>query len=61
MEEEDPKAGGQVCCRIWAGGNSLQARFLRGLRLRGAIKLDASPLDLKPLEDFHEENRTSSD
>ena len=35
--------------------------FCDGLRLRGAIKLDASPLDLKPLEDFHEENRTSSD
>tara|TARA_B100000959_G_scaffold287170_1_gene369825 strand:- start:4263 stop:5165 length:903 start_codon:yes stop_codon:yes gene_type:complete len=31
--------------------------FCEGLRLRGAIKLDSSPLDLKPLEDFHEENR----
>ena len=27
--------------------------FCDGLRLRGAIKLDSSPLNLKPLEDFH--------
>ena len=32
--------------------------FCDGLRLRGAIKLDSSPLDLKPLEDFHENSKT---
>ncbi len=31
--------------------------FCDGLRLRGAIKLDSSPLDLKPLEDFHENSK----
>ncbi len=32
--------------------------FCDGLRLRGAIKLDSSPLDLKPLEDFHENSKS---
>ena len=32
--------------------------FCEGLRLRGAIKLDSSPLDLKPLEDFHENSKS---
>ena len=32
--------------------------FCEGLRLRGAIKLDYSPLDLKPLEDFHENSKS---
>ena len=31
--------------------------FCDGLRLRGAIKLDLSPLDFKPLEDFHENSK----
>ncbi|MEE2650401.1 MAG: TPD domain-containing protein, partial [Candidatus Thermoplasmatota archaeon] len=34
--------------------------FCGGLKLRGAIQLDASPLDLKPLEDFHEKMRNGS-
>jgi len=33
--------------------------FCNGLRLRGATQLDASPLDLRPLEDFHENSRNS--
>ena len=32
--------------------------FCEGLRLRGAIKLDSSPLDLKPLEEFHENSKS---
>ena len=32
--------------------------FCDGLRLRGAIQLDSSPLDLKPLEDFHENSKS---
>ncbi len=32
--------------------------FCAGLRLRGAIKLDSSPLNLKPLEDFHENSKS---
>ena len=32
--------------------------FCDGLRLRGAIKLDSSPLDLKPLEEFHENSKS---
>jgi len=32
--------------------------FCDGLRLRGAIKLDSNPLDLKPLEDFHENSKS---
>ena len=32
--------------------------FCEGLRLRGATKLDSSPLDLKPLEDFHENSKS---
>ena len=32
--------------------------FCEGLRLRGAIKLDSSPLDLKPLEDFLENSKS---
>jgi hypothetical protein len=31
--------------------------FCDGLRLRGAAKLDSSPLDLKPLEEFHENSK----
>jgi|TARA_B100000959_G_scaffold285251_2_gene359403 hypothetical protein len=31
--------------------------FCDGLRLRGAVKLDSSPLDLKPLEEFHENSK----
>ena len=31
--------------------------FCDGLRLRGAIKLDSSPLELKPLEEFHENSK----
>ncbi len=34
--------------------------FCGGLKLRGATQLDASPLDLKPLEDFHEKMRNES-
>ena len=34
--------------------------FCGGLKLRGAIQLDSSPLDLKPLEDFHEKMRNGS-
>ena len=34
--------------------------FCDGLRLRGAIKLDSSPLHLKPLEDFHENSRKAN-
>ena len=30
--------------------------FCQSLHLNGAIQLDASPLDLKPLADFHEKN-----
>ena len=30
--------------------------FCQSLELNGAIQLDASPLDLKPLADFHEKN-----
>ena len=33
--------------------------FCNSLRLRGAILLDASPLDLSELEFFHEKNRES--
>ena len=32
--------------------------FCDGLRLRGAIKLDSSPLDLKPLEEFHQNSKS---
>ena len=32
--------------------------FCEGLRLRGAIKLDSSPLDLKPLEEFDENSKS---
>ena len=32
--------------------------FCESLRLRGATKLDSSPLDLKPLEEFHENSRS---
>ena len=32
--------------------------FCEGLRQRGAIKLDSSPLDLKPLEEFHENSKS---
>ncbi len=32
--------------------------FCEGLRLRGATKLDSSPLDLKLLEDFHENSKS---
>ena len=32
--------------------------FCDGLRLRGAIKLDSSPLALKTLEDFHENSKS---
>ena len=35
--------------------------FCDGLRLRGAVKLDSSPLDLQPLEDFHENSRKADD
>ena len=35
--------------------------FCAGLRLRGAVKLDSSPLDLQPLEDFHENSRKADD
>ena len=31
--------------------------FCESLRLRGATKLDSSPLDLKPLEEFHENTK----
>ena len=34
--------------------------FCGGLNLKGAIQLDASPLDLKPLKDFHENARNNS-
>jgi len=34
--------------------------FSDGLRLKGAILLDASPLDLSPLDDFHEKARNGS-
>ena len=34
--------------------------FCGGLKLKGAIQLDASPLDLKPLKDFHENARNGS-
>ena len=34
--------------------------FCGGLKLKGAIQLDASPLDLKPLKDFHENARNDS-
>ena len=34
--------------------------FCGGLKLRGAIQLDSSPLNLKPLEDFHEKMRNGS-
>ena len=32
--------------------------FCDSLRLRGAIKLDSSPLNLKPLEEFHENSKS---
>ena len=32
--------------------------FCHGLRLRGAIKLDSTQLDLKPLEEFHENSKS---
>jgi hypothetical protein len=32
--------------------------FCDGLRLRGAIKLDSSPLDLKLLEEFHQNSKS---
>ncbi|MBR80120.1 MAG: hypothetical protein CMA88_05015 [Euryarchaeota archaeon] len=32
--------------------------FCDGLRLRGAIKLDSTQLDLKPLEEFHENSKS---
>ncbi len=32
--------------------------FCDGLRIRGAVKLDSSPLNLKPLEEFHENSRS---
>tara|TARA_Y100001960_G_scaffold204437_1_gene213558 strand:- start:3676 stop:4764 length:1089 start_codon:yes stop_codon:yes gene_type:complete len=35
--------------------------FCEGLRLKGAVKLDSSPLDLKPLEDFHENSKRADD
>ena len=34
--------------------------FCDGLRLKGAGQLDASPLDLSPLDDFHEKARNGS-
>ena len=34
--------------------------FCQSLRLRGAVQLDSSPLDLKPLEDFHENAKRAS-
>ena len=34
--------------------------FCGSLRLKGAIQLDSSPLDLAPLDDFHEKARNGS-
>ncbi len=42
------------------GGIVYRHGFCDGLRLKGAIQLDASPLDLSPLDDFHEKARNGS-
>ena len=42
------------------GGIVYRHGFCDGLRLKGAVQLDANPLDLSPLDDFHEKARNSS-
>ena len=42
------------------GGIVYRHGFCNGLRLKGAVQLDASPLDLSPLDTFHEKARNNS-